>query len=91
MDRAALKGIKQIRRDTIVTFDPQTFEEQIKIAEQAPLQMKDLDRIRILQLWYYDEKTKRLYSEIKSLGPAYRVKDHNGNVRYTKGWFYFRY
>ena len=47
--------------DTVITFDPETYEEQIQIVRNE-LNPEDVKRFRIKEVWFFDEETSMLAS-----------------------------
>lgn len=64
--------------DTIITFHPTTFEENVSVVQNR-LNGKDIDEIRLLQDWIWNEKEQKLY--IRHAGFALIIKryDDAGN------------
>ena len=76
--------------DTITTFNPDTYEEVIKVVrnEFNPL---DVTRIRLKEIWFFDEETSRMLVRILGFAPIKDEKDDNGNVKYTLAMFWVYY
>lgn len=76
--------------DTVITFDPETYEEQIQIVRNE-LNPEDVKRFRIKEVWFFDEQTSAMYVRILGIAPLIDVKDDNGNFRYEKPMFWVYY
>ena len=76
--------------DTIITFDPETYEEQIQIVRND-LNPEDVKRFRIKEVWFFNEQTSTLERRILGIAPLIDVKDDNGNFRYEKPMFWVYY
>ena len=76
--------------DTIITFDPETYEEQIQIVRNE-LNPEDVKRFRIKEIWFFDEETSTLQVRILGIAPLIDVKDDNGNFRYEQPMFWVYY
>lgn len=76
--------------DTVITFDPETYEEQIQVVRND-LNPEDVKRFRIKEIWFFDEETSTLQVRILGLAPLIDVKDENGNFRYEKPMFWIYY
>jgi len=76
--------------DTIVTFDPETYEEQIQVVRND-LNPEDVKRFRIKEVWFFDEETSTLQVRILGIAPLIDVKDDAGNFRYEKPMFWVYY
>ncbi|GJM33999.1 MAG: hypothetical protein DHS20C18_30000 [Saprospiraceae bacterium] len=76
--------------DTVITFDPETYEEQIQIVRNE-LNPEDVKRFRIKEVWFFDEETSTLQVRILGIAPLIDVKDDNGNFKYEKPMFWVYY
>ena len=76
--------------DTVITFDPETYEEQIQIVRNE-LNPEDVKRFRIKEIWFFDEETSMLQVRILGIAPLIDVKDDNGNFKYEKPMFWVYY
>jgi gliding motility associated protien GldN len=79
-----------IKFDTIVTFDPVTYEEITKIV-QNDLNPENVKQFRIKELWYMDKETSTLNVRILGIAPIVDEYDSEGNFKYTKPlyWIYY--
>ncbi|MCH2044785.1 MAG: hypothetical protein MK212_11765 [Saprospiraceae bacterium] len=64
--------------DTIIPFDPKTFNKNVSVVKNT-CRGKDIDEVRLLQDWIWNEKEQKLY--IRHAGFALIVKryDNKGN------------
>jgi Gliding motility associated protein GldN len=69
--------------DTIITFDPITFQETVEIAKYE-IGPNDISHYRLVQEWYFDEKSKKLMNRLKAICPLYFIRDENGIIEYVK-------
>ncbi|MEK7254900.1 MAG: gliding motility protein GldN, partial [Bacteroidota bacterium] len=76
--------------DTVITFDPETYEEQIQIVRND-LNPEDVKRFRLKEIWFFDEETSTLQVRILGIAPLIDVKDENGNFKYEKPMFWVYY
>lgn len=76
--------------DTVITFDPETYEEQIQVVRND-LNPEDVKRFRMKEIWFFDEETSTMQVRILGLAPLIDVKDDNGNFRYEKPMFWVYY
>lgn len=77
------------RTDTLITFDPETYEEKIMIVQIEPI-FDELQRLRLVQDWYWDERRQRLLTRLVAVGPMVNVMDEQGNFRFSRPLFYRR-
>ncbi len=69
--------------DTVIVFDPETYEEKIKVV-QNELNPDDLDQLRLIQHWYWDERRGRLSITLEAVGLLLKVFDDFGEYRYSR-------
>ena len=86
---AALLDQECFGTDTIVTFHPETYEETITIEHRNCI--KQIERIRFVQNWYYDERRGQLYARLVGVAPLAAIRDSEGNFRYLKPLYYRMY
>lgn len=78
------------KRDTIVVFDPDTYEEQVTVVENQ-LNWEDVRRFRLKEVWFFDTRTSTLRVRILGIAPMVDVKDDQGNFRFEKPLFWVYY
>lgn len=78
------KGFQQIVTavDTIVSFDPVTFEEKIEVKTQE-FKGDDIEYIRIVQDWVWDNKKKQVFVRYLAYAPMATMYDTN-NIFYKR-------
>ena len=76
--------------DTVITFDPETFEEEIMIVRNN-LDVNEISQFRLVQEWYYDSKKMNLMNRLKAIAPMVTIKDENGKYNFSKPLYYLRY
>ncbi len=74
--------------DTITTYDPETYLEEIKIVKNSKINYKDFEYFRVLQHWYFDKSTNTLASKVISIGPLQDILDTNGKLKYRRALYY---
>lgn len=77
------------KTDTIVTFDPETYEEKVMLA-RTDLNPEIIQQLRLMQTWYWDEKKHRLFIRLDAVAPMIDVTDSYGNFRYQRPLYYRR-
>lgn len=78
------------KADTIVTFDPETYEEKVQIVRND-INWMDVKRFRIKEVWFFDKETSTMQVRILGIAPLIDVKDSEGNFRYEKAMFWVYY
>ncbi len=76
--------------DTVTVFDPETYEETIKIVNNE-LNPEDIKRFRIKEVWFFDKESSSLQVRILGIAPLLDVKDENGNFLYQQVMFWVYY
>jgi gliding motility associated protien GldN len=76
--------------DTIMTINPVTYEEEIKIVRDE-INFEDIKRFRIKEVWYFDKQTSTMRVRILGIAPLKNVIDDNGNFRYETPLFWVYY
>ena len=84
-DKLSNEEIKAIAisADTTITFDPMTFEENIKIVKNK-LHGEDINHFRFTVDWYWDDKTKKLKTTCIYFYPVRDIFDGSGRFRYSQ-------
>ena len=79
------------RIDTVVVYDPETYEEQIKITE-SPVNPDDIKRYRIKEVWYFDKKHSAMKVRILGIAPIKdEFDDETGAYKYSVPLFWVYY
>ncbi len=73
--------------DTIVTFDPETFEEIIQVVPNE-IEVRDVRIIKLKQLLYYDKKALSFFAYPLSAAMVVDFYDDNGNYKESKPLFW---
>ncbi len=79
------------RIDTFTTFDYDTYEETIQIAE-SPVNAEDIKRYRVKEMWFFDEETSTMKVRILGISPIRDVyDDETGEFKYPEPLFWIYY
>lgn len=78
------------KRDTVVIFDPVTYEETVQVVENE-VNIEDVKRFRIKESWFFDTKTSTLRCRILGIAPMIEERDENGDFRYETPMFWVYY
>ncbi|MCB9036549.1 MAG: gliding motility protein GldN [Lewinellaceae bacterium] len=76
--------------DTIATVDPETYEETYQIVRNQ-VNPQDVKRIRLKEIWFFDEETSTLQVRILGIAPLIEEYDDNGNFKYERPMFWVYY
>ena len=76
--------------DTVITFDPETYEEQIQVVRNE-LNPEDVKRFRFKEVWFFDEESSTLQVRTLGIAPLIDVTDDNGNFLYEQPMFWVYY
>jgi gliding motility associated protien GldN len=77
-------------RDTIVTFDPETYEDKIEVVFNT-MDPEDVNRYRIKEVWFFDEETSTLQVRILGIAPLRNIYGDDGEFRFEKPMFWIYY
>ena len=72
--------------DTVVTFHPETFEENIQVVKSG----LDPAKYRLVQEWYFDKVTGKLYVDLVALAPVNVILNENGEFVYEYTAYFIR-
>ncbi|MFM7155030.1 MAG: gliding motility protein GldN [Bacteroidota bacterium] len=78
------------KSDTVITFDPETYEEKITIVNND-INWEDVKRFRIKEVWFFDKETSTMQVRILGIAPMIDVRDNEGNFRFEKPMFWVYY
>lgn len=76
--------------DTIITFDPETFEEKMEVVTND-FNPTSIKRFRLKEVWFFDEETSQMEVRILGIAPMQQKLDDQGNVlfEYPMFWAYY--
>ncbi len=77
-------------RDTIVTFDPETYEEKLSIAFVEPWPLYDFKAWRLRQVLTYHKKSAGWSTTVQAIAPLITVKNSTGDSIGVRPLFWFR-
>jgi gliding motility associated protien GldN len=78
------------KADTVVTFDPETYEEKVQIVRND-INWEDVKRFRLKEVWFFDKQASILRVRILGIAPMIDVRDNEGNFRFEKPMFWVYY
>lgn len=83
---------KQIFRvDSIPYYDPDTYEETIKVVE-SEINADDIKRYRVKEIWYFDKEASMLKVRILGISPLHETVDPTtGELKYELPLFWIYY
>jgi gliding motility associated protien GldN len=76
--------------DTIITFDPETFEEIVQVVVNE-LNPDDIKKYRLKEVWFFDEERSELDVRILGIAPIIDRVDDNGNFLNSGPMFWCYY
>ena len=76
--------------DTIITVDPVTYEETVKIVRNA-INWDDVKRFRMKEAWFFDTRTGTLRFRILGIAPLINVTNGEGDFLYERPLFWVHY
>ena len=78
-----------VKTDTIVTFNPETYEQTTEI-KRREINADSIHELRLIQTWYWDDKRHRLSIHLEGVAPMVDVLNDMEEVKYSKPMFYRR-
>jgi gliding motility associated protien GldN len=76
--------------DTIVTFDPETYEEKRQIVRNE-INWENVKQFRVKEVWFFDKESSTLQVRILGMAPLIDEYDDNGNFKYTRPMYWIYY
>lgn len=83
-ERKELIAVASNTVDTIITFDPDTYEEKVTIQKVGGY---DYTGLRIVVRWFFDEKQNRVYAKLIACAPELKYE----NDSFSRAQYYYRY
>lgn len=77
-------------KDTIVSFDPETYEERTQVVYVEPVPAWDFKRWRLRQVLAYHQKTATWSTTVEAIAPLIVVKNAAGDSIGLRPLFWFR-
>ncbi len=85
-----VKG-KIFRIDSVPYYDPETYEETVKIVK-SEINPEDINRYRIKEVWYFDKEASIFRVRILGISPLREVMDDaTGELKYEEPLFWVYY
>jgi gliding motility associated protien GldN len=78
------------RMDTTEVVDLETYETKLVVTRNE-LNYSDIKRIRLKEIWYFDEELSRMKVRILGISPIKDEYDDNGNFKYELPMFWVYY
>ena len=78
------------RMDTTEVIDLETYETKLVVTRNE-LNFSDIKRLRIKEIWYYDEELSRMKFRILGISPIKDEYDEFGNFKYELPMFWVYY
>ncbi len=78
--------IVQPGMDTIVTFDPETFEEKYTYKKYDGVDFESVKGLEVHQVWYYDKSEPVLNVRLLGFGFVFQQRAVNGNLYHAPFW-----
>ncbi len=75
------------KTDTVVTFDPETYEEKLMIVHND-LTGQELMQLRLVEDWFWDERRRYPIFQLYAFAPMETVRDQDGNPRFNRPIFW---
>lgn len=89
LDEAGLRKTL-FKTDTLITVDPVTYEETVKIVSNDP-DWSAIKRFRVKEAWFFDTRTGSLRFRILGIAPLIDVTTSEGDFKYERPLFWVHY
>lgn len=89
LDAGALDKVL-FKVDTLITVDPVTYEETVKIVRNA-IDWSAVKRFRLKEAWFFDTRTGTLRFRILGIAPLIDVANSEGDFMYERPLFWVHY
>ncbi|HRI60485.1 MAG TPA: hypothetical protein PK228_12195, partial [Saprospiraceae bacterium] len=76
--------------DTVMTFDPETYEEKSQVVQNDPDPFHDFKAWRLRQILSYHQKSFTWNTTVESIAPLVVMKNNNGDSIGVQPLFWFR-
>jgi hypothetical protein len=86
----AFADMQVARMDTVVTYNPETYEESMKIVKNEGVKAANICGLRYNLVYSFDEKNFTLTAKIEGLGIEEQNKDKDGKILYQTPAFYIK-
>ena len=90
LSQMEIKEIYDGSVDTIITFDPGTYEETLEVVRFA-ISPADLNHCQLVQDWYYLPEKKWLANRLKAIAPVIETSDSDGHFLYYRALYFIGY
>jgi hypothetical protein len=77
-------------KDTIMTFDPETYEEKRRVVYVEPQPFYDFKAWRLRQVLTYRTKTATWHTQVQAIAPLININNERGDSIGTRPLFWFR-
>ncbi len=81
---------KLVRIDTTETFDPETYEQKIKVTKNTK-DWRNIFQFRVKEIWFFDEEASMLKNRIIGLAPIFSeiIDGLDRPLEYPLFWIYY--
>ncbi len=76
--------------DTIITFDPETYEEKRQIVRNE-IGWENVKQFRVKEIWFFDKESSTMQVRILGISPLIDKLDDNGNYKFTLPMYWIYY
>lgn len=73
--------------DTVVTFDPETYEEKLMVVKKH-IKGEEVMKLQLVQDWFWDERRKYPIFQLYAFAPMLEKRDDEGNFRFNTPIFW---
>jgi len=78
-----------VKIDTMVNFDPETYEE-VREIKRREINADSIQQLRLMQTWCWDDDRHRLSISLEGVAPLVDVFSYWGDLMFSRPLFYRR-
>lgn len=90
MTQEEFENVYGVHVDTVITFDPTTYEEIIQVVKHD-YAISETNHCRLAQDWYYLPEKRLIINRLRAVAPLYEQKDEEGNFLFFQPMYHIRF
>lgn len=84
-----LNQLFESSRDTVITFDPETYKEDVQVIENKAIDISKINDYRIVQHFYFDKEKGLLTNKVTAIAPL--LERRANNAKYYVPIYYLHF
>lgn len=86
-----IQEIVESRVDTLISFNPVTYKEQLQIKNKPEIKAGDISKFQITQQWYWDAALQQFAVQLKTMRPQVGIKNEKGETKWQKPLYILKF